>query len=59
MPALALWGNNGAMGKLYDVLEVWRGCALGMRGRPLDAGHFLVEESPEETAEELVSFLGG
>ena len=56
-PLLALWGSNGAMEKLYDVLEVWRGYALDVGGRPLDAGHFPVEESPEETAEELVSFL--
>ena len=56
---MALWGSNGAMEKLYDVLEVWRGYALDVGGRPLDAGHFPVEESPEETAEELVSFLGG
>lgn len=57
VPLLALWGGNGAMEKLYDVLEVWRGYALDVRGRPLDAGHFLAEEKPEETVEELLSFL--
>lgn len=56
-PLLALWGGNGAMEKLYDVLGVWRQYAKDVRGRPLDAGHFLAEERPEETAEELVSFL--
>jgi haloacetate dehalogenase len=56
---LALWGGNGAMEKLYDVLEVWRRYALDVRGRPLDAGHFLAEERPEETAEEIASFLEG
>jgi haloacetate dehalogenase len=56
-PLLALWGGNGAMEKLYDVLEVWRGYALDVRGGPIDAGHFLTEEKPRETAEELVSFL--
>jgi haloacetate dehalogenase len=58
-PLLALWGGNGAMEELYDVLGVWRGYALDTRGRPVDAGHFLVEERPEEAAEELVSFLEG
>lgn len=57
-PLLTLWGGNGAMEKLYDVLEVWREYALDARGRPINAGHFLVEESPEETVEELSSFLG-
>jgi haloacetate dehalogenase len=56
-PLLALWGGSGAMEKLYDVLGVWREYAKDVRGRPLDAGHFLAEERPEETAEELVSFL--
>ena len=58
-PLLTLWGRNGAMEKLYNVLEVWRGYALNARGRPLGCGHFLAEERPEETAEELLSFLEG
>ncbi len=34
------------MERLYDVREVWRGYAGDVRGKPLDAGHFLAEESP-------------
>jgi len=30
-----------------------------VRGRPLDCGHFLAEQAPEETYEELRSFFGG
>ncbi len=56
-PLLALWGAKGAMEKLYDVLEVWRGYACDVRGRAMETGHFLVEERPEATAEELLSFL--
>ena len=58
-PLLALWGKNGAMHALYDVLEVWRTYAADVRGGPLDAGHYLVEERPEETARELSAFLAG
>jgi haloacetate dehalogenase len=58
-PLLALWGAHGAMEKLYDVEGVWRKYALNARGKPLDTGHFLAEERPEETARELRSFLGG
>jgi haloacetate dehalogenase len=58
-PLLALWGERGVVERLYDVLEVWREYASDVRGRALPAGHFLAEERPEETAEELVSFLRG
>ena len=56
-PLLALWGKNGAMHKLYDVLEVWRAYAGDVRGGPVDAGHYLAEERPEETTRELATFL--
>lgn len=58
-PLLLLWGGRGAMEKLYDVPEAWRGYADDIRGRPVDAGHFLAEEKPEEVAEELAAFLEG
>jgi haloacetate dehalogenase len=58
-PLLALWGEKGVVERLYDVLEVWREYASDVRGRALPTGHFLVEERPEETAEELVAFLRG
>ncbi len=57
-PLLALWGGQGVMERLYDVREVWRGYADDVRGKALDAGHFLAEERPEETTQELIDFLG-
>ena len=56
-PLLALWGKNGAMEALYDVREVWGRYADDARGEPVSSGHFLAEESPEETARKLVAFL--
>ena len=56
-PLLALWGERGVVERLYDVLEVWREYARDVRGRSLPCGHYLAEERPEETAEDLVSFL--
>ncbi len=56
-PLLALWGGRGVMEKTYDVGAVWREYAKDVRGKPIDAGHFLAEERPEETARELRYFL--
>jgi haloacetate dehalogenase len=56
-PLLALWGKNGVVERFHDVLAVWREYAYQVEGRPLDAGHFLAEERPGETAEELERFL--
>jgi haloacetate dehalogenase len=56
-PVLALWGTRGALEFLYgDVLAVWRSWARDVRGRGLEASHFLVEDRPEEFARELIAF---
>jgi len=56
-PLLALWGGRGVRERTYDVDEVWREYANDVRGKPIDAGHFLAEERPEETMQELRKFL--
>ena len=59
-PVLALWGGRGVMERHFDVLATWREKAAGpVSGRALDCGHFLAEERPEETANELLAFFGG
>lgn len=59
-PTLALWGMRGALPRFYDdVLGVWREWAPGVRGRGVDATHFLVEDEPEEVAGELAGFFAG
>lgn len=58
MPLLLLWGGTGVMERLYDVEEVWRPYARDVRGKPIDAGHYLAEERSEETTRELLAFLG-
>ena len=57
-PLLVLWGEKGFIHKTYDVLRVWREKAENVSGKPLDCGHFLPEERPRETSEELLSFFG-
>jgi len=58
-PLFLLWGARAAMHGLYDISEVWRGYAHDVRGKPLDTGHYLAEERPEETERELAAFLSG
>ncbi len=56
-PLLALWGEKGAMHRLYDVLACWRERAQAVEGRALACGHYLPEVAPDETVAELVLFF--
>jgi haloacetate dehalogenase len=56
-PMLALWGGRGNLEEWYDVPGIWRDWAKDVRGRPLDCGHFLAEEAPEDTFAELRAFF--
>lgn len=56
-PLLALWGAQGAMQALYNVLETWRERAKDVRGKAMESGHFLAEEAPGAVLRELVGFL--
>ena len=56
-PVLALWGGQGLVGKIYDVLAVWRDWATSVEGQAIDCGHYLAEEKPEETLAALLPFL--
>ena len=58
-PLLTLWGARGSMGRLYDVLAVWREKAVNVSGKGLPGGHNLQEEEPvwNEVLTELTAFL--
>lgn len=56
-PLLALWGAKGVVGELYDVLATWRDKALDVQGEPLDCGHLLQEERPDETLAAFLAFF--
>lgn len=59
VPLLALWGAEGFVGRHYDVLGVWREYADDVRGQAVPGGHFLPEESPQDTTRLLLAFLDG
>ena len=57
-PLLALWGAESSEQKAaLDFEAIWRGWAEDVTGVAIDAGHFLMEEAPEETAEALLRFF--
>lgn len=56
-PVLVLWSAGGAVDTWYDPLTSWRQWAGNVTGRPVAGGHFLPEEAPDETAEELRTFF--
>jgi haloacetate dehalogenase len=58
-PLFLLWGANSLVGRLYDVLAVWRERATNVSGKPLNCSHWLPEELPNETLAELKTFLAG
>lgn len=58
-PVLALWGAKAPMGRLYDVLDIWRERAVNVTGRSLAAGHNLQEDAPEAVLAEVRAFLQG
>jgi haloacetate dehalogenase len=56
-PLLVLWGTQGLVGRLYDVLGLWRERAGDVTGRSIDCGHYLAEEAPADTLAALQAFL--
>ena len=56
-PLLTLWGLKGPMGRLYDVLGVWKERGVSVTGKGLPAGHNLQEDAPAEVLAELRAFL--
>jgi haloacetate dehalogenase len=58
-PLLTLWAAAGAMGKLYDVLKIWKEEGVNVSGKGLPGNHSLQESAPKETLAELQGFLKG
>jgi haloacetate dehalogenase len=58
-PLHVLWAATGAMGKLYDVLGIWKDEGVNVTGKGLPGNHSLQESAPKETLAELQNFLRG
>ena len=55
---LVLWGARGVVQRLFQPLALWQAqCSGQVSGQPLEAGHFIPEELPVETAVLLHQFF--
>jgi haloacetate dehalogenase len=53
-----IWGTRGLVGKRFDPVALWRERARDrVEGVALEAGHFVPEEQPDETARRLRDFF--
>jgi haloacetate dehalogenase len=58
-PLLTLWGLKGPMGRIFDVLAIWKTKGVNVTGKGLGGGHNLQEDVPQEILAELRPFLKG
>lgn len=59
-PTLVLWGAGSHTKAVFEEpLSVWRDYAPDLSGAGVAAGHYLVEQAPEEVLSHLLPFLGG
>lgn len=57
-PLRVLWGKNGVVGKLFDVLSEWRSVSSqSVDGLAVDSGHYIPEERPEDVIANVLEFL--
>lgn len=52
-PLRVLWAEKGAMGRIYDVMAIWRRRGSKVTGRALPGGHNLQEDVPEIVEQEI------
>lgn len=57
MPLRILWGEYGAVGKNFDVLELWQARAQDVSGQALPCGHYIAEEAPALLLAQAEDFL--
>ena len=59
-PLAVLWGATGGVGRNHKSMDIWPLYAADIRGgKALPCGHYLSEEAPNETYEELRAFFAG
>jgi haloacetate dehalogenase len=56
-PLLTLWGERGPMGRIYDVLAIWKERGTQVTGKGLPGGHNLMIDVPDQVIAEVRGLL--
>jgi haloacetate dehalogenase len=56
-PVLALWSDRGPIGRLFNVLAIWKERGTTVTGKGLAGGHYLQEDVPDQVVAELQPIL--
>ena len=56
-PLQTLWAGRGPMGRIFDVLAIWKERGVDVVGKVLPGGHTLQEDVPQEFLAEVMPFL--
>ena len=56
-PLKVLWGEHGTVGQCFDVLSLWRDCAVEVTGNSVPCGHYIAEEVPELLTSQALNFF--
>lgn len=56
-PLVALWGERSPMGRLYDVLSIWRERGTTVSGKGLPGGHNLQQDVPAQLLAEINTMM--
>ncbi|MEW6670771.1 MAG: alpha/beta hydrolase [Thermodesulfobacteriota bacterium] len=58
-PLLVIWGANSHTGRVHgDVLSVWKNYGTDVIGGPINCGHYVTEEAPDQTYDWFRKFFG-
>lgn len=56
-PLRVLWAEQGAVGRYFDVMHLWRERASDVSGASVAGGHYLAEENPEQVLTQVFEFF--
>lgn len=56
-PLRVLWGEHGAVGQCFDVMQLWRERAEDVSGQSLPCGHYIAEETPQLLLGQALNFF--
>lgn len=57
-PTLAIWGEQGIIGKLFDPVTLWSNKTNDLITKAFPCGHYIPEEAPEKTLDAFLRFFG-